>query len=152
MLVLTIFLAHLAEVLGEVVILFFPSFHSFSLPEKLEYIVTKYAEHSHDKWACDKVGIIIQPTVVRGVKITSPRTLKCSVQEIYLTRLSDRLAMARVFIIFEWPFPRDGGGPGNRWWQLLVQLFLSLKKMIDSGRAAVSLPLCISWSWCSSTC
>ena len=138
--------------LGEVVILFFPSFHSFSLPEKLEYIVTKYAEHSHDKWACDKVGIIIQPTVVRGVKITSPRTLKCSVQEIYLTRLSDRLAMARVFIIFEWPFPRDGGGPGNRWWQLLVQLFLSLKKMIDSGRAAVSLPLCISWSWCSSTC
>ncbi|KAL4837214.1 hypothetical protein H8958_017075 [Nasalis larvatus] len=27
---------------------------NFSLPEKLEYIVTKYAEHSHDKWACDK--------------------------------------------------------------------------------------------------
>ncbi|KAJ8780551.1 hypothetical protein J1605_011466 [Eschrichtius robustus] len=29
---------------------------NFSLPEKLEYIVTKYAEHSHDKWACDKLG------------------------------------------------------------------------------------------------
>ncbi|GAB5572618.1 ryanodine receptor 3 [Prionailurus iriomotensis] len=27
---------------------------NFSLPEKWEYIVTKYAEHSHDKWACDK--------------------------------------------------------------------------------------------------
>ena len=56
-------------------------------------------------------------------------------------RLSDRLAMPRAFIIFEWPFPRDGGGRRNTWWQLLVQLFLSLKKMIDSGRAAVSLPI-----------
>uniref|UniRef100_G1KRA0 Ryanodine receptor 3 n=1 Tax=Anolis carolinensis TaxID=28377 RepID=G1KRA0_ANOCA len=27
---------------------------NFILPEKLEYIVNKYAEHSHDKWACDK--------------------------------------------------------------------------------------------------
>lgn len=53
--------------LWEVVISFF-SFHSFSLPEKLEYIVAKYAEHSHDKWACDKVGIIIQLTIVRGKK------------------------------------------------------------------------------------
>uniref|UniRef100_A0A8C3RI39 Ryanodine receptor 3 n=1 Tax=Cyanoderma ruficeps TaxID=181631 RepID=A0A8C3RI39_9PASS len=26
------------------------------LPEKLEYIVSKYAEHSHDKWAFEKVG------------------------------------------------------------------------------------------------
>lgn len=125
--------------LGEVVSLLFPSFHSFSLPEKLEYIVTKYAEHSHDKWACDKVGIIIQPTVVRGVKITSPRTLKGSVQEICLMCLSDRLAMPRAFIIFEWPFPRDGGSRRNRWWQLLVRLVLSLKKMIDSGRFAISL-------------
>ena len=62
--------------LGEVVSLFFPSFRSFSLPEKLEYIVTKYAEHSHDKWACDKVGIIIQPTVVRGGKNNQPKSVK----------------------------------------------------------------------------
>uniref|UniRef100_A0A8D2Q4B3 Ryanodine receptor 3 n=1 Tax=Varanus komodoensis TaxID=61221 RepID=A0A8D2Q4B3_VARKO len=27
---------------------------NFTLPEKLEYIVNKYAEHTHDKWACDK--------------------------------------------------------------------------------------------------
>ncbi|KAF7252059.1 Ryanodine receptor 3 [Varanus komodoensis] len=32
---------------------------NFTLPEKLEYIVNKYAEHTHDKWACDKVWIII---------------------------------------------------------------------------------------------
>ena len=67
---LDIFSACLAEVLGEVVIWFFlffsPSHCSFSLPDKLEYIVTKYAEHSHDKWACEKVGIILQLTVVRG--------------------------------------------------------------------------------------
>lgn len=72
----SIFLAHLAEVLAEVVILFFPSFHSFSLPEKLEYIVTKYAEHSHDRWACDKVGIIIQLTVVTGGKNKQPKNIK----------------------------------------------------------------------------
>lgn len=61
--------------------LFF-SFHSFSLPEKWEYIVTKYAEHSHDKWASDKVGIIIQVTIVRGegnqpnsIKGSNPRNL-----------------------------------------------------------------------------
>lgn len=76
LIVSSIFLAHLAEVLGEVVILFFPSFHSFSLPEKFEYIVTKYAEHSHDKWACDKVGIIIQPTVVTRGKNNQPKNIK----------------------------------------------------------------------------
>ncbi|KAH0620577.1 hypothetical protein JD844_021198 [Phrynosoma platyrhinos] len=27
---------------------------NFTLPEKLEYIVNKYAEHTHEKWACDK--------------------------------------------------------------------------------------------------
>ncbi|XP_053136342.1 ryanodine receptor 3 isoform X7 [Hemicordylus capensis] len=27
---------------------------NFTLPEKLEYIVNKYAEHTHDKWAYDK--------------------------------------------------------------------------------------------------
>lgn len=29
---------------------------SISLPEKLEYIANKYAEHSHDKWSSDKVS------------------------------------------------------------------------------------------------
>uniref|UniRef100_A0A452HRD6 Ryanodine receptor 3 n=1 Tax=Gopherus agassizii TaxID=38772 RepID=A0A452HRD6_9SAUR len=37
---------------------------NLTLPEKLEYIVSKYAEHSHDKWACDKVGIIIKLTIL----------------------------------------------------------------------------------------
>uniref|UniRef100_A0ABM5FAI2 Ryanodine receptor 3 n=1 Tax=Pogona vitticeps TaxID=103695 RepID=A0ABM5FAI2_9SAUR len=27
---------------------------NFTLPEKLEHIVNKYAEHTHEKWACDK--------------------------------------------------------------------------------------------------
>ncbi|KAM6461143.1 ryanodine receptor 3 [Liasis olivaceus] len=27
---------------------------NFILPEKLEFIVNKYAEHTHEKWACDK--------------------------------------------------------------------------------------------------
>lgn len=31
-------------------------FASISLPEKLEYITNKYAEHSHDKWSSEKVG------------------------------------------------------------------------------------------------
>lgn len=30
---------------------------SISLPEKLEYIANKYAEHSHDKWSSEKVGV-----------------------------------------------------------------------------------------------
>ncbi|XP_075893569.1 ryanodine receptor 3 isoform X4 [Nelusetta ayraudi] len=29
---------------------------NISLPEKLEYIATKYAEHSHDKWSSEKVS------------------------------------------------------------------------------------------------
>lgn len=34
--------------------------YSLVLPEKLEYIVSKYAEHSHDKWAFEKVGVILR--------------------------------------------------------------------------------------------
>lgn len=30
---------------------------SISLPEKLEYIANKYAEHSHDKWSSEKVSV-----------------------------------------------------------------------------------------------
>lgn len=29
--------------------------HSITIPEKLEYFINKYAEHSHDKWSMDKV-------------------------------------------------------------------------------------------------
>lgn len=43
--------------------------YSLVLPEKLEYIVSKYAEHSHDKWAFDKVGFILTlATVRRGLR------------------------------------------------------------------------------------
>lgn len=31
---------------------------SISLPEKLEYIANKYAEHSHDKWSSEKVSAV----------------------------------------------------------------------------------------------
>lgn len=30
-------------------------FPSITIPEKLEYFINKYAEHSHDKWSMDKV-------------------------------------------------------------------------------------------------
>lgn len=40
--------------------------YSLVLPEKLEYIVSKYAEHSHDKWAFEKVGVILRLAVVQG--------------------------------------------------------------------------------------
>lgn len=29
---------------------------SISLPEKLDYIANKYAEHCHEKWSSEKVG------------------------------------------------------------------------------------------------
>lgn len=32
-------------------------FCSITIPEKLEYFINKYAEHSHDKWSMDKVKI-----------------------------------------------------------------------------------------------
>lgn len=42
-----------------------PFVYSLVLPEKLEYIVSKYAEHSHDKWAFDKVRNILRLAAVR---------------------------------------------------------------------------------------
>lgn len=41
------------------------SAYSLVLPEKLEYIVSKYAEHSHDKWAFEKVGVILRLATVQ---------------------------------------------------------------------------------------
>lgn len=32
---------------------------SITIPEKLEYFINKYAEHSHDKWSMEKVKIPI---------------------------------------------------------------------------------------------
>lgn len=34
---------------------FFPLTFSITIPEKLEYFINKYAEHSHDKWSMEKV-------------------------------------------------------------------------------------------------
>lgn len=31
--------------------------HSITIPEKLEYFINKYAEHSHDRWSMDKVKV-----------------------------------------------------------------------------------------------
>lgn len=39
--------------------------YSLVLPEKLEYIVSKYAEHSHDKWAFEKVGVILRLATIQ---------------------------------------------------------------------------------------
>ncbi|GAB1286690.1 Ryanodine receptor 3 [Apodemus speciosus] len=61
----------------------------FSLPEKLEYIVTKYAEHSHDKWACDKshsgwkYGISLDENVKTHPLIRPFKTLTEKEKEIY---------------------------------------------------------------------
>uniref|UniRef100_A0A2K6G8I3 Ryanodine receptor 3 n=1 Tax=Propithecus coquereli TaxID=379532 RepID=A0A2K6G8I3_PROCO len=62
---------------------------NFSLPEKLEYIVTKYAEHSHDKWACDKTqsgwkyGISLDENVRTHPLIRPFKTLTEKEKEIY---------------------------------------------------------------------
>nr|XP_040130259.1 ryanodine receptor 3 isoform X1 [Ictidomys tridecemlineatus] len=62
---------------------------NFSLPEKLEYIVTKYAEHSHDKWACDKsqsgwkYGISLDENVKTHPLIRPFKTLTEKEKEIY---------------------------------------------------------------------
>lgn len=32
---------------------------SITIPEKLEYFINKYAEHSHDKWSMEKVKTCI---------------------------------------------------------------------------------------------
>lgn len=37
--------------------IFFFTF-SITIPEKLEYFINKYAEHSHDKWSMEKVKSI----------------------------------------------------------------------------------------------
>lgn len=34
---------------------FFSFTFSITIPEKLEYFINKYAEHSHDKWSMEKV-------------------------------------------------------------------------------------------------
>ncbi|KFO32898.1 Ryanodine receptor 3 [Fukomys damarensis] len=62
---------------------------NFSLPEKLEYIVTKYAERSHDKWACDKsqsgwkYGISLDENVKTHPLIRPFKTLTEKEKEIY---------------------------------------------------------------------
>lgn len=62
---------------------------NFSLPEKLEYIVTKYAEHSHDKWACDKsqngwkYGISLDENMKTHPLIRPFKTLTEKEKEIY---------------------------------------------------------------------
>uniref|UniRef100_A0A3Q3BKC6 Ryanodine receptor 3 n=1 Tax=Kryptolebias marmoratus TaxID=37003 RepID=A0A3Q3BKC6_KRYMA len=40
---------------------------NISLPEKLEYVANKYAEHSHDKWASEKVRPLSQVSLSYGV-------------------------------------------------------------------------------------
>jgi len=49
-----------------------PFVYSLVLPEKLEYIVSRYAEHSHDKWAFDKVGTISRLATVRKGLVIIP--------------------------------------------------------------------------------
>lgn len=119
----TCLLPSLAKMLTEPIMVFF-SIHSFSLPEKLEYIVTKYAEHSHDKWACDKVGIIRGLAIVGG----GGRTLLGVILEICLICLSDRVSMPRAFIISGQRFPRAGRGQRKRQRQLLVLRLLCSRK------------------------
>ncbi|KAM6311510.1 ryanodine receptor 3 [Aegotheles albertisi] len=59
------------------------------LPEKLEYIVTKYAEHSHDKWAFDKTnsgwkyGVSLDENMKSHPLIRPFKTLTEKEKEIY---------------------------------------------------------------------
>lgn len=57
----------------EVVILFFPLFTATPCLKIQLHSVTKYAEHSHDKWACDKGRDYHPANSCQGVKITSPK-------------------------------------------------------------------------------
>lgn len=37
-------------------LLFYSVFHSTIIPERLDTFINKYAEHTHDKWAFEKVS------------------------------------------------------------------------------------------------
>uniref|UniRef100_A0A7M4FM49 Ryanodine receptor 3 n=1 Tax=Crocodylus porosus TaxID=8502 RepID=A0A7M4FM49_CROPO len=60
-----------------------------ALPEKLEYIVSKYAEHSHDKWAFDKTnsgwkyGVSLDENMKTHPLIRPFKTLTEKEKEIY---------------------------------------------------------------------
>ncbi|KAH1171424.1 hypothetical protein KIL84_007042, partial [Mauremys mutica] len=62
---------------------------NLTLPEKLEYIVSKYAEHSHDKWACDKsnsgwkYGVSLDENMKTHPLIRPFKTLTEKEKEIY---------------------------------------------------------------------
>lgn len=55
-------------------------FNSVSLPEKLEYVTQKYAEHSHDKWSAEKVGITVNvlPNIQHVLVIPGNQTSSAS--------------------------------------------------------------------------
>ncbi|KYO28311.1 ryanodine receptor 3 isoform B [Alligator mississippiensis] len=62
---------------------------NLALPEKLEYIVSKYAEHSHDKWAFDKTnsgwkyGVSLDENMKTHPLIRPFKTLTEKEKEIY---------------------------------------------------------------------
>ncbi|ELK05575.1 Ryanodine receptor 3 [Pteropus alecto] len=63
---------------------------NFPVPEKLEYIVTKYAEHSHDKWACDK-----EKEIYRWPARESLKTMLAVGWTVERTKEGDALAQQR---------------------------------------------------------
>lgn len=63
-------------------------FYSLTLPEKLEYIVNKNAEHSHDKWAYDKVEnvscLCVYLSKIDGIQIVCFRGYQTIIREVII--------------------------------------------------------------------
>lgn len=86
------------------------------LPEKLEYIVSKYAEHSHDKWAFDKTnngwkyGVSLDENTKTHPLIRPFKTLTEKEKEIYRWPVRESL---KTMLAMGWSLERTKeGGEG----------------------------------------
>uniref|UniRef100_A0A8C4VEF0 Ryanodine receptor 3 n=1 Tax=Falco tinnunculus TaxID=100819 RepID=A0A8C4VEF0_FALTI len=83
------------------------------LPEKLEYIVSKYAEHSHDKWAFDKTnsgwkyGVSLDENMKTHPLIRPFKTLTEKEKEIYRWPVRESL---KTMLAMGWSLERTKEG------------------------------------------
>ncbi|XP_048805476.1 ryanodine receptor 3 isoform X1 [Lagopus muta] len=83
------------------------------LPEKLEYIVSKYAEHSHDKWAFDKTnngwkyGVSLDENTKTHPLIRPFKTLTEKEKEIYRWPVRESL---KTMLAIGWSLERTREG------------------------------------------
>ncbi|XP_069065087.1 ryanodine receptor 3 isoform X1 [Pleurodeles waltl] len=86
---------------------------NLTLPEKLEYIVSKNAEHSHDKWAYDKIhsgwkyGISLDENVKTHPLIRPFKTLTEKEKEIYRWPVRESL---KTMLAMGWMLERTKEG------------------------------------------